>query len=239
MKLFERIRLLRKIHRILGVVIGVQFLAWTISGLYFSWRDLDVVHGDPWVKEGRAPSWTYTDLQFLPTDSAVNSGIRSIESAELLDVLDVPYWWVNDSLLVSARTGLTRGQLSQEEALTVAQQRAVGSPELSWIERVEQTGPYHEFREQALPAWAIHWDNADSVVFYVDARNGQLARVRNDAWRWFDALWMFHTMDYATRDNFNNLLLRVMSFLGLFTVLSGLTLFFSTMRKRGAGTKRS
>ena len=233
MKLHERIRLLRKTHRLLGVIIGVQFLAWTISGLYFSWSNLDVVHGDPWVKQTPSPAWGADGVQFLPTDSAVNSDVRSLESAELLDVLDEPYWWVNDRVLVSAKTGLTRGQLSQEEARAIAQNRVVGSPEVSWIERVEETGPHHEFREQALPAWAIHWDNPDSVVFYIDALNGQLVRVRNNDWRLFDALWMFHTMDYASRDNFNNLLLRAMSVLGLLTVLSGMTLFFSTWRPRG------
>ena len=32
---------IRKTHRYLGLFIGLQFLAWTISGLYFSWTDID------------------------------------------------------------------------------------------------------------------------------------------------------------------------------------------------------
>ena len=39
-------KLNRKIHRYLGIIIGVQFLFWTISGLYFSWTNLDDIHGD-------------------------------------------------------------------------------------------------------------------------------------------------------------------------------------------------
>ncbi len=38
---------IRKAHRYLGLIIGVQFLAWTVSGLYFSWTDIDQIHGDP------------------------------------------------------------------------------------------------------------------------------------------------------------------------------------------------
>lgn len=34
----------RKTHRFLGVFIGLQFLFWTISGLYFSWTDIDVIY---------------------------------------------------------------------------------------------------------------------------------------------------------------------------------------------------
>ncbi|MGB2404568.1 MAG: hypothetical protein ACPIA1_04445, partial [Flavobacteriaceae bacterium] len=53
-------------------------------------------------------------------------------------------------------------------------------------------------------------------------------RVRHTQWRWFDFLWMTHTMDYQGRDNFNTLLLRAFSLLGLITVLSGFTLAFVT-----------
>ncbi len=37
---------IRKNHRYLGLFLGVQFLLWTISGLYFSWTDIDEIHGD-------------------------------------------------------------------------------------------------------------------------------------------------------------------------------------------------
>ena len=37
---------IRKAHRYLGLFLGIQFLMWTISGLYFSWTDLDEIHGD-------------------------------------------------------------------------------------------------------------------------------------------------------------------------------------------------
>jgi uncharacterized iron-regulated membrane protein len=37
---------IRKTHRYLGLFIGIQFLLWTLSGLYFSWSNLDDIHGD-------------------------------------------------------------------------------------------------------------------------------------------------------------------------------------------------
>ena len=37
---------IRKTHRYLGLLIGIQFLFWTISGLYFSWTNIDQIHGD-------------------------------------------------------------------------------------------------------------------------------------------------------------------------------------------------
>ena len=35
----------RKVHRYLGLFIGVQFLFWTLGGLYFSWNNMNDVHG--------------------------------------------------------------------------------------------------------------------------------------------------------------------------------------------------
>ena len=37
---------IRKTHRYLGIFLGVQFLFWTSSGLYFSWTNIDNIHGD-------------------------------------------------------------------------------------------------------------------------------------------------------------------------------------------------
>jgi len=37
---------LRKGHRWLGVVVGVQLALWILSGIYFAWSDIDMIHGD-------------------------------------------------------------------------------------------------------------------------------------------------------------------------------------------------
>ena len=42
---------IRKAHRYLGVFLGIQFLMWTISGMYFSWTDINEIHGDHFKKE--------------------------------------------------------------------------------------------------------------------------------------------------------------------------------------------
>lgn len=48
---YKTINKFRKTHRFLGVFIGLQFLFWTISGLYFSWTDINEIHGDHYKKE--------------------------------------------------------------------------------------------------------------------------------------------------------------------------------------------
>jgi hypothetical protein len=71
-----------------------------------------------------------------------------------------------------------------------------------------------------LPAYVISYQEPNNLKVYVSF-NGALQTVRHRDWRWFDFLWMTHTMDYEGRDNMNNTVLRIFSVLGLITVLSG------------------
>ena len=64
----------------------------------------------------------------------------------------------------------------------------------------------------------------------VSALEGQCQTLRHRDWRWFDFLWMTHTMDYKTRDDFNNKLIRIFSLMGLFTVMSGFILWGITSK---------
>ena len=218
---------IRKTHRYLGLIIGIQFLAWTLSGLYFSWTDLDEIHGDQFFKiDPKAKS--YSNL--LPLDSIA----EGIEEINLVSIKAEPYYWINNSNLYHAQTGQLKQQLTEDEAIAVAQKHLISGLEIEKIELIEETGPHHEFRERPLPAYAIHFKHPDLLVAYVDASSGIFQRVRHQSWRWFDFLWMTHTMDYQGRDDFNNILLRIFSLFGVFTVMSGFLLWGTsspTLRK--------
>ena len=45
----------RKAHRWISVFVGVQLLMWTASGLYFSWTDIDEIHGDQFLSPALQP----------------------------------------------------------------------------------------------------------------------------------------------------------------------------------------
>jgi len=66
---------IRKTHRYLGLIIGVQFLAWTVSGLYFSWTDIDQIHGDPFLQLEKPPE-AYSNLAGL---DQIEEPIHSID----------------------------------------------------------------------------------------------------------------------------------------------------------------
>jgi len=216
-------KLIRKIHRFLGLFIGIQFIFWTISGIYFSWTDLDEIHGDQF-KEINYKSGHYTDL--VPMDSL--HILKGISSIELREIGDTPYFWINNAILYNAHTGTIKDGITEKDALNIAEKHIKSSINVKSIELINETGNHHEYRGRILPAYVISYDDKHRLKAYISKADGKFQTVRHRNWRWFDFLWMTHTMDYRTRDNFNTLLLRAFSLLGFFTVLSGFTLWMIT-----------
>ena len=230
--------LLRKTHRYLGIFIGLQLLLWTLGGLYFSWNDIDEIHGDHLVKV--KPSLPMGESLVSP-----DSILQTLEISELLDlriinILDQPHYRIlyidskdeGQTLLVNAISGSTRGAITEEEAVAIANARLSQPLEISSIEYIEETGRHHEYREKPLPAWVITYESSESPSFYIGAEAGVLTTIRHNRWRIFDFLWMLHTMDYQSRDDFGNILIRSFSILGLITILSGFLLFYDSSPTR-------
>ena len=220
---------IRKTHRYLGLFLGLQFLFWTISGLYFSWSDIDDVHGDQFKNSEYQPK-TFKDL-ISPSDLKITNGIHSIQ---LRDISNTPYYWVNDNQLYNAIDGTLKKGITKEEALRIAEIYLRKDLKVTSVERIDVAGKHHEYREKLLPAYVISYSNDEVLKAYISIKDGKFQTLRHRNWRWFDFLWMTHTMDYESRDNFNTMVLRAFSLLGLITVLSGFLLWFTsspTVRK--------
>lgn len=233
----------RQVHRYLGLFIGIQFVLWTVGGLYFSWTSLDAVHGDHLMH----PRPLVAADAELASPSAAVAAIRSVEQVDslvgigLFDLFGRPTYRIDFTApegdgsarrtrLADAATGAPRGALTREEAVRMATATFTGDAPVARVEYLtgEEIGGHHEYRGQPLPAWAITFDHPEGATAYVAAEQAQVIRIRTERWRVFDFLWMLHTMDYAGRDDFNNLLLRAFSVLGLLTVFSGFALFALT-----------
>ncbi|WP_196886783.1 PepSY domain-containing protein [Aureivirga sp. CE67] len=217
----KKAKLIRKSHRYLGLFLGVQFLFWTISGLYFSWTDIDEIHGDQFKKEN-VEKTSFQDLISFE-DLNINNGIKSVE---IIEIDQKPYYWINNKQLFNAENGKIKSGISEEEAIKVANSRIIESLEIKEVNELTEVGKHHEFRGRKLPVFAISYKGKDNVTAYVSKINGKFLGVRHDNWRVFDFLWMTHTMDFEGRDNFNTLTLRIFSLFGLFTVISGFWLWF-------------
>ncbi|MBZ9632144.1 PepSY domain-containing protein [Salegentibacter sp. LM13S] len=214
-------RKLRQAHRYLGLFIGIQFIMWTISGMYFSWTDLDEIHGDHFKKEV-VENPSFSNLQ---GPGAILSDIP-VSSLELKDIGGEAFYLINGQSLVNPKTGEKRQEISREEALKIAKKHMREDLQVAGIKLINETGDHHEYRGGALPAYVISYKEPADLKAYISVQDAAFRSVRHRDWRWFDFRWMTHTMDYEGRDDFNNLVLRIFSLMGLITVLSGFVLWY-------------
>lgn len=243
MKKGEFQRKIRKAHRFLGVALGIQFLFWTIGGLYFSWSDMDEIHGDH-QKAHIHPLGADLDLaspQAIIEKIKVKDSINFVFDLKLIQIFGEPFYQITYSKLhdrdkkiqlANAQTGELRNALTENEAVNIAKNSFSKEAEISKVEYLTTTNGHHEYREQPLPAYAVTFGHSSGTTVYVAAELGTVQKFRNNKWRVFDFLWMMHTMDYQSRDNISNWLLRAFSVFGLFSILSGFILFFVSRKRK-------
>jgi hypothetical protein len=235
---FQFQKQVRKWHRYLGLILGIQFLFWTIGGLYFSWTSIETIRGED-IKNEKPSLIIPTGSRSLSTltDSlqSVKQGLM-IDQIQLIDILDEAHYQVHIKkpepkvLLFNAHSLAPRKEINEKDAIELAQNSLKNPSKLLKTEYLTTTHGHHEYREKPLPAYAITFDKPNNTTVYVSVNLGSVQSFRNDKWRIFDFLWMMHTMDYRERDDFNNWLLRLFSIFGLVTLLSGFTLFFLTTK---------
>jgi hypothetical protein len=234
---------IRRTHRWLGLLLGIQFFFWTIGGLYFSWSNMDEIHGDhqkAHIHPLSADIALVNPQEIIQKIKAKDS-VNFIFEIKLIQILNKPFYQIQYSKLhdrekkiqlADAQTGNLRNPLSKEEAVKIAQNSFINEGKINKIEYLTTTNGHHEYREQPLPAYAVTFEHPSKTTVYVAAELGTVQKFRNEKWRIFDFLWMMHTMDYQTRDNLSNWLLRAFSIFGLLTILSGFTLFYVSMKPR-------
>ena len=228
---------IRKAHRYIGLIVSLQLLAWTLGGIWFTWNDIDDIHGDYLRQKHNNPQLNSQII--LPVQKALDNieDFKYLNSIKVIDMLGQSIYRINYNdgkvTLVSAATAQKIPEITKQQAINIAKRNAAFQAEIMLVELIESTDSHHEYREKPLPAWAITFDYPSSPTFYVSTKLGALTSIRHDSWRVFDFFWMLHTMDYQTRDDFGNWLIKIFSVIALITALSGIVLFIiSTRRKR-------
>ncbi len=92
--------------------------------------------------------------------------------------------------------------------------------------------PQREKQTQHLPLTRAPIDDSHETTLYIHPDSGDLVTRRHRSWRWFDALWMLHIMDYDKRTNVNNVALRAATLAGSAFVVSGAWLLWFSFRRR-------
>lgn len=229
-------RLLRILHRWLGLIVGLQLVLWTVSGLAFAWLDRREVGAESGVRS--------------PPRRALMQEARLLEpGAPLSNYPDVPVLGL--ALVPLGDDWVYRVQLADRIELRRADDGSrfvIADPVVRRLaaDRYAGRGALREVRYHATPtldsrsagaSWEAAFDDPERTSIYFSAEDGGLLAVRNDTWRLYDVFWMLHTMDYRGRDDFNNPLVILVSTGALWLGISGALLLlqsFGLTRPRDA-----
>ena len=210
--------LVRNIHKYLSFLISIQLLLWTVSGIYFAFNKIENVRGEQYREE---PNFNvdFSKLNF-EIDGAQNIRVTDRMDQEIL-IVDGIYG--REYLDFD---GKDVEQLNAEEAKTLSAKHTSLIPES--VELVTENIVGSEFRGRALPIFRVKSVNdvGESINVYLNVYTGEVEAVRSIQWRIWDLMWGFHIMDWETRDDIDNLLLKIFSILALISSITGVLLFF-------------
>ena len=208
----------RKTHKWLGLFIGLQVVIWSLSGLYMTAVHIDIIHGDHLVREPPARSADVSQLLDPVTVAASNGA----DGARLTWVRNRPAYVLatkTGEKAVDARSGAAVAPPSEAEIRSIAQSIYTGSGPIASAALINEIPG--EIRGRRPPLWRVEFDHWNKPTLYLSPTTGELVTRRHELWRVFDFVWMLHIMDYDTRDNVNNSLLRVFTVGAVLMVLSG------------------
>jgi PepSY-associated TM region len=225
----------RSLHKWLALFVGLQLLVWAVTGFYMVAIDLDLIHGDPLVRNLRTP---VRRTAVVPLSQLTGRYPEiTLVALHSLPVLDTPVYELTAAgrkVLVDAANGQQLSPLSAGMIRQLARSYYAGNGQLSAVELLEDEVPM-EARGRAAPLWRADFDDWLQTTLYLHPDTGALVTRRHRLWRWYDFLWMLHIMDYGERETPTGVVPRVATVLGTVTVLSGVwLLYFSFWRPRSA-----
>jgi uncharacterized iron-regulated membrane protein len=215
----------RQVHKWIGLVLGLQFVLWTLSGAMMATLDQQSVAGGG-VREMEARALPAAASGWPRIRVALaGQPITAMTLGPLLDRHVVEISTSRGSRLFDAVSG---APIVVDAALAgrAAQQAYAANGTIRSIRRLKALEL--AVREQALPIWRVDFADEQNSSYYVSGGTGRVLERRNDAWRMFDFFWMVHNMDYLNRTSFNHPLIVVVGFGVLWLAVTGFYLLFRT-----------
>lgn len=225
--------LARKTHKWLALIVGVQAVFWTLSGLYMTAVHIDIIHGDHLVRSAKPQPIALSGL--VEPTFLVPGGTRAVR---LESQLGQPVYIVDaipGPMLFDARNGQLLSPLDEAAARQRAEALFAGEGGVKKIELLDQAPS--EIKRRPVPIWRVEFAGAWKPTLYISPQTGELVAKRHDLWRIFDFVWMFHIMDYEARENVNNLLLRTATWMAVATSATGAWLLLYSFRRRRRARK--
>ena len=222
----------RKIHKWVGLIIGIQILFWFMSGFMMSFMPIDEIHGDHLLQPKDATNVSLSQLDLSQLTSKLNEPVQSILikpwlGSTVVEVKTSTKTQLFDAVNLSLITPISETQVRQ-----VLNANLVAELQTASINKLYEVP--NEARGRSAPLWQVQLQGAENARIYISEQNGEIVAVRTDRWRLFDFMWMLHIMNYDDRVDFNHPLLYITAFTAVLFTLSGFVLLYYRFRKRRA-----
>ncbi|PZQ20960.1 MAG: hypothetical protein DI569_13585 [Sphingopyxis macrogoltabida] len=239
----KRIRLspllFRRIHKWVGLILGLQFLLWALSGSMMALLDKDKVggHGAGMSHSHPLPAGAYADVAALPRGEAVTGLVlRDLGARPVYEVYSA-----KGVRLVDATSGediRVDPDMAREVA---AMMNDAPIRDVSVLAKANL-----EARDFDGAMWRVDFDDAENSSAYVALDTARFLVMRGDTWRTWDFFWMLHNMDYLNRKSFNHPLIIFVAFGAVWLSGTGFYLLFKSfsradfrwLRRRKPAVKR-
>ncbi len=212
--------MIRLFHKYLSLVISIQLLLWTVSGIYFAFNKIELVRGEQYLIEQKVSKLDLKEVESSFSGKNVNF-VRRLDEWIIKVETDSGFSYTD-------LQGQNLDELNEEEVREVVRQSTKLIPLM--VQRIDKPEIRAEFRGRNLPIFKVATSTTDNINVYVDAFTGEVTAIRSDSWRIWDFLWGAHIIDYSERENINNFLIKILSILALISSLSGIVLFFKTFK---------
>ena len=216
-------RLLRIGHRYVSLLVSIQLLLWTISGIFFAFNQIQQVRGEH-VREAQPIN---VDLSSFKLETGPAQSVRFASR------LGQPVVVVTKAGEKHYRvpSGNTVAMLTPQEAIEAVH---IGTTLVAIdVEFVDKVAPGDEYRGRALPLYRVVAEDAEATQYnvYLNPYTSEIVAVRSERWRIWDLMWGLHIMDWRARDDIHNLPMKFFSLLALISGFTGIGLFFSSRRR--------
>jgi hypothetical protein len=222
--------LVRRTHKWLALVVGVQALLWTLTGLYMVAIHIDIIHGDNLV---RTPVGKPFDLSRLASPSQVVAAAPGASEVRLQRYFDMPVWRAETPggpRLFDAVTAQPLPRPNEARIRALARRIYTGDAKIVSV-RLLAKAP-QEMQSRKPPYWQVEFEGWNRPTLYLSPATGELISRRHALWRVFDVAWMLHIMDYDERTDVNNPLLRVATWSAFAMALTGAWLLIWSFPRR-------
>ena len=217
---------LRRIHKWVGLVIGLQFLMWAISGTAMALLAMDEVSGGDTAAHAvlplpaSGPAWGRIQ-QALGGRPIQHLSLRALAERQVFEVTTgtgVRLFDATDGVPVVIDRAAATAIASAAHPTRAAIKRVIALTEVDLA-----------VREHNLPIWQVDFRDEPNSKYYISGTTGALLEQRNDTWWWWDFFWMLHNMDYAERTSFNHPLIITVGSAMAWLAVTGFWLPFRTM----------